>query len=144
MTKLAFHAPGMDTKTLSESGAPMKVYRPDGSPLTLADGKTQVVIPMYGPDSKRWRDLMREQTTERTKFMAEATRTPDQIAEFDDAQQIAFIARMVAPGWNVTLADNKPAPQDVETYEAFFGAYDVARAQADQFIGRRASFMQTS
>lgn len=142
-TALGFHAPGMDTVTLSEKGAPMTVYRPDGKPLTLADGKTAVVIPLYGPDSDRWRKLMREQQTLRTKRNADGW-SEEAIREAADDDDLDFLANMVAPGWNVRLQDDSPAPEDFETYRAFFAAFPIVRDQANHFISRRASFMLAS
>jgi hypothetical protein len=143
MTKsLDFFAPGMDTVTRSESGAPLKVLRPDKTPLNRKDG-VQVEIILYGPDSAKYREASRLQTkllTDRASVGERADAQKD--ADQADAARLFLVT--MTKDWNVTLTDDSPAPCDATTVERFYVAFPDVAEQADRFIGRRASFMKAS
>lgn len=145
MTKeLDFFAPGMDTVTLSESGAPMKVLRPDKTPLTRKDG-TQVEIVLYGPDSAKYREASRLQNKLLTDRAAAAggERTDAQ-KDADSLEAARLFLVTMTKGWNVTLTDDTAAPCDAVTVARFYAAFPDVAEQVDRFIGRRASFTKAS
>lgn len=143
MTKTAptFHAPGLDTITLSESGVAMPFRLPNGSPLNRLDG-VQAEAVLYGPDSSHYRLAMAELRKAATDF---ASANPDATPEEKDAAEVqrtaVFLGRMTK-SWNVQLTDGSEAPLD--TAPAFYAAFPAARDQADAFIGARVRFMKAS
>jgi hypothetical protein len=141
-TELGFHAPGLDTVTMSESGVDMPVIRADGTPLKRLDGKP-VILTLYGPDSKAYRTQNRLQRKRQVERASLGERTDEQRADDADEDAIVFLAGMIK-GWNVQLSDGSEAPCDTPTVSRFLRAYPISRDQADQFIARRVAFMKAS
>lgn len=143
MTKTApaFHAPGLDTTTLSENGVAMPFRLPNGAPLKRTDG-VQAEAVLYGPDSSHYRLAMAELRKAATDF---ASANPEATPEAKDAAEVqrtsAFLARMTK-SWNVQLEGGADAPLDRAA--DFYAAFPSARDQADAFIGARARFMKAS
>lgn len=141
-TDLGFHAPGLDTVTMSEAGVDMPVYRADGTPLLRTD-KAPVVLNLYGPDSKAYRTQSRLQRQRQIERNSLGERTPEQKEADAYEDGVLFVAGMVK-GWNVQLTGGSEAPADLDTVARFLRAYPIAKDQADQFIARRVGFMMAS
>lgn len=132
-----FYAPGLDTVTGSDDGAPMKIYRPDGSVLDRDDG-VPVEIVFYGPDGRLFRSLKRERLKAQARINAEIT-DPDAREEAEEEAVLDAIAGMVK-SWNVTYKDGSAAPHDRDTVKRFLRSFPAARDQGEMFISNRANF----
>jgi hypothetical protein len=137
-----FNLPGMDTRTLSESGVDMQVKSLKGDILKDKDGNP-VTLHLLGPDSDKYRAMTRAQVRKRFSRMSTADAGKDTFAE-DEADALAILVACTV-GWSgINTTKGEPIPCDADTVRALYTNFPAIRDQADVFMATRANFTKAS
>jgi hypothetical protein len=135
-----FDLAGMETRTLSQTGADMLVRNLAGDPLKNSLGE-DVVLTLLGPDGDVYREQTRNQV--RARVARNAAGNEATFAE-EDAEIIDMLVACTV-GWKGVLgADKKPVPFTPDAVRELYVNYPLVRDQVDLFIARRANFIMAS
>jgi hypothetical protein len=143
-----FNLPGMDTRTLSESGIEMAVKSLQGVDLKDANGKP-VTLKLLGPDSDKYRSMTRAQVRKRFQRAAVSSAQAAQPAQtdtfLDDEADALEILVACTVGWSgVNTTKGEAIPCNAETVRALYQNFPAIRDQADVFMATRANFTKAS
>lgn len=137
-----FNLPGMDTRTLSESGVEMQVKSLQGEVLKDKDGKP-VTLMLLGPDSDKYRSMTRAQVRKRFSRMSATDAAKDTFAE-DEADAMNILVGCTV-GWSgINTTKGEPIPCTPDTVRALYTNFPAIRDQADVFMASRANFTKAS
>lgn len=127
----------LNTAKVSETGAPMKVYGPDGTPVLDSKGK-QAVVYLRSRDSQSYRAKQHEMTN-----AALNRRNRKVTAQQIEAQAVELMVAC-ATGWEGIEDENdKPVKFSPEKFEEYLTkpGFEWFREQVDEFINSRANFL---
>lgn len=138
-----FALPGLDTRTLSETGVDMPVKSLQGDAMKDKDGNP-VTLKLLGPDSDRYRSMTRAQVRKRIQRASAGVAAPaDSYAE-DEADALDILVACTV-GWSgVNTTKGEPIPCTPETVRALYQGFPVIRDQADVFMASRVNFTKAS
>jgi hypothetical protein len=141
---MQFDLASIDTKKLSESGAPLAIKKLDGSPLLDRNG-SPVTILLLGPDSAKYRALTRENVRRRLERRATGA-APITEAEIDEVERDTLeILAVCTVGWKgVYTPEGDEIACSADNARALYENYPVVREQVDAFVGNRANFIPAS
>lgn len=142
---MEFDFASIDTKKLSESGAPLSIKKLDGSPLLDRNGQP-VTILLLGPDSSKYRALARENVRRRLEKRAAGGPAPITGDEIDEVERETLeILAVCTVGWKgVYTPDGDEIACTTDNARKLYENYPVVREQVDAFVGSRANFIQAS
>jgi hypothetical protein len=141
---MEFDLPGIDVKTLADTGVWMTVKQFNSDePLLDKKGKP-VRLKLLGPDSDVYRDFARAQI--RKRLASDAAGTTQAVPDFDDIDRETNIlfAKLTVAWEGINSPDGKPVPYDHETALKLFADFPVLREQLDRFVNERANFLKAS
>lgn len=131
----------VDTKTRSEDGVDMPVKLLSGAPLIAKNGQP-VSIVLLGPDSKKYKAVMRRQVKKRLD--RKESPSPDEQIEEAEQDGITMLVACTL-GWkNVLDIEGKEIAFSAETARILYGNYPVIADQVDLFVTNRANFLLAS
>lgn len=140
---MEFDLPGLDTKTLSETGTRLVLRRLDNDEPVLAKNGQPIALILQGPDSSTFRKAVRSQAVKRM--------TTDITKDFDEGKLDTIEAEnlntLVActVGWeNVLDAKGKEVEFDRKKVRQMYESFPTVREQAERFYANRKNFLLAS
>jgi hypothetical protein len=143
--EMEFALDELDTVARSEEGVACPIRRLDnGQPLLDRNGHA-VSIRVLGPDSKRYRKLVRESV--RKRVADAATKTPgvpaitdEEASEHADAEGLEILVACTV-GWSgIYHRDGNPVVFSADAVRELYRGFPAIRDQVDAFMGSRANF----